>query len=178
MNPVPRLNCFGLRPCFEQIVELSRDEVRKRLVEAFGQKVPGFEVHEFPDFIGLHIDETQRRFWSPRLFLVIDSADGGTTRIQGTYGPEIEVWSVFVYGYMILGLLAIFSGVLGTSQLIIHASPWGLWVLGAMAAGAGLLYLGSRLGMRLGASQTSLLHHTYESAIGRVTEGAAMSSAR
>jgi hypothetical protein len=166
MNPAPRLNSFGLRPCFEQIVQLSRDEVRARLVQTFARQHTGFEVHEFPEFIGLHIAEAQRRFWSPRLFLVLDSAEGGTTRIQGTYGPECEVWSVFVYGYMILGLLAIFSGVFGVSQLLIHETPWGLWVLGAMLIGGGLLYLGSQVGQRLGSGQTVLLQQIYESAVG------------
>lgn len=162
MNPAPRLNCFGLRPCFEHIVELSRDEARTRLVQTFAQPSAGFEVHEFPDFIGLHIRETERRFWSPRLFLVLDATDGHTTRIQGTYGPEIEMWSGFVYGYLMLGLLGIFSSVLGTSQLLIHQTPWGLWVFGAMLVTAALLFLGSRVGLRLGAGQAVRLRQTYE----------------
>ncbi len=167
MNPAPRLNSFGLRPCFEHIVQLSRDEARARLVQTFAKQNPGFEVHEFPEFIGLHIAEAQRRFWSPRLFLVLDSTDSGTTRIQGTYGPEAEIWSGFVYGYMILGLIGIFSGVLGASQFFIHETPWGLWVLGSMLIAGGLLYLGSQVGQRLGAGQTVQLHETYESAVGR-----------
>ena len=104
-----------------------------------------------------------------RSFLVLDATEGGSTRILGTYGPECEVWSGFVYGYMMLGLLAIFSGAFGVSQLLIHTTPWGLWVLGAVTAAAVLLYLGSRVGMKLGAGQTFLLHQTYESAVGQVS---------
>jgi len=166
MNPAPRLNSFGLRPCFEHVVALSRDEARTRLVQTFAQQAPGLEVHEFPNFIGLHIGEAERRFWSPRLLLVLDSTDRETTRIQGTYGPETEVWSGFVYGYMIIGLVGIFSSVLSVSQLFIQATPWGLWVLGAMLVAAGCLYLGSQLGQRLGAGQTVRLQQIYESAIG------------
>lgn len=124
-------------------------------------------MKEFPGFIGLHVAEHARRFWSPRLFIVLDPTHEGQTHIQGTYGPEIEVWSVFLYGYLITGLLGMFSGVLGAAQLFIHTLPWGFWVTGAMAVLAGILYFGAQLGQKFGAWQTFQLHQAYQAAVER-----------
>lgn len=172
MSVAPTLSSFRVRPCFEQTVDLSPDETRARLLESFARHAPGIEVKNFPGFIGLHLGDGERRFWSPRLFLVIDPAAEGRTHIQGTYGPEIEVWSVFLYGYLITGLLGAFSAALGFAQLTIKANPWGLWVLGTMAVLAALLYLAAQLGQKRGARQTAALHQAYEAAIeGRPLNG-------
>ncbi len=164
------MSSFRIRPCFEHTVELSAAETRARILASFAQHSPSFVVKAFPDFIGLHIGDHERSFWSPRLFLVLEAKAGGTTIVQGTYGPEIEVWSVFLYGYLITSLLGTFAGVLGFAQMKIAANPWGLWVLGAMVLLAGLLYLGAQLGQKFGAGQIFQLHQAYESAVGRPTD--------
>jgi hypothetical protein len=166
----PAMTSFRVRPRFEHTLELSPDEARARLLQYFAGQSPGFEVRAFPGFIGLHIGDRERRVWSPRLFLTLECTVEGRTRIQGTYGPEIEVWSVFLYGYMITGLLGTFAGVLAIAQTIIDAEPWALWVVGAMGFAATLLYLGAQFGQKLGAWQTFQLHQTYQAAIGGPTE--------
>ncbi len=170
MSFAPAMSSFRVRPCFQHTVDGSPDQTRARLLAAFAQHAPGFEARNFPGFIGLHVRDAQRRVWSPRLFLVLDSVEGGRTQIQGTYGPEIEIWSVFLYGYLITGLLGMFSGMFGVAQLVIGQEPWGLWVTGSMGVLAGLLYLGAQLGQKFGAWQTFQLHQAYETAIGGAAE--------
>ncbi len=116
----------------------------------------------------MHIPDTERRYWSPRLFLSVEPAPEGGTRIEGIYGPEIEIWSVFLYGYLATGLLGTFSGILGACQHLLGQTAWGLWVCGAMAVGALLLYLFAQLGQKLGAWQTFQLHQAYTAAIGEL----------
>jgi len=164
------MSSFRVRPLFEHTVDLSPDQARTHLLRSFTADTSHFEVRDFPGFIGLHVAEKERRYWSPRLFLVLDPTPEGTTRIHGTYGPEIEVWSVFVYGYLITGLIGTFAGILGFAQMFIATTPWGLWVTGTAAAIAALLYVGAQFGQKLGAWQTFQLHQAYESAIGRPTE--------
>jgi hypothetical protein len=164
------MSSFRVRPHFEHTVDLSPSEARTRILQSVARHSPGFDVKDFPGFIGLHIGENERRYWSPRLFLVLDATAEGTTRIHGTYGPEIEVWSVFLYGYLITGLLGTFAGILGFAQIVIETTPWGLWVLGAAMVVGVLLYLGAQLGQKLGAWQTFQLHQAYQTAIGRPTE--------
>lgn len=154
-----------MRPRFLQTVALAPETARRRLLEALAAHAAEIEVKEFPGMIGLHIAEAERRAWSPRLILNFEPVAEDQTRVEGVYGPEIEIWSVFLYGYLITGMIGMFSAILGCAQLFVHAYPWGLWVCGAMAAGAGLLYLGAQLGQKLGAWQAFQLHQAYQAAI-------------
>ncbi|MDI1338110.1 MAG: hypothetical protein PSU94_18165 [Lacunisphaera sp.] len=162
-HPAP-LSSFRIRPRFEQAVAAPPEPVHAALVRALATHAPALVVRPFPGFIGIHLPDAERRRWSPRLFLSLDAAPGGGTRIMGTYGPEIEVWSVFLYGYLITGLLGTFSGILGGAQLFIAAEPWAFYVTGSMAIAAGLLYLAAQLGQKLGAWQTFQLHQAYTAA--------------
>lgn len=164
------MSSFRIRPRFVQTIDSNPDETRARLLQAFAEKSPGIEVRGFSGFIGLHIAENSRHVWSPRLLLDLKSSAAGTTVIEGVYGPESDIWSIYLYGYLITGLLGTFAGALGWAQLVIGSQPWGLWVLGAMAALAGLLYLAAQFGQKLGAWQTFQLHQAYQTAVGQPTE--------
>jgi hypothetical protein len=160
------MSSFRIRPRFSHTVEHSVQETQRRLVQALATHSPELEVKVFPDFVGVHIGEAARRYWSPRLFLSLQAAPAGGTLIEGIYGPEIEVWGVFLYGYLITGLLATFAGIFGCAQLLVKTEPWAFWVVGTMAVLAGLLYLGAQFGQKLGAWQTFQLHQAYQTAIG------------
>lgn len=164
------MSSFRIRPRFSHTVEWSLEETRARILQSLAAEPAGLEIKAFAEFIGLHIAASQRRYWSPRLFINFARTPEGTTLIEGTYGPEIEVWSVFLYGYLITGMLGTFATILGGAQLVTEASPWGFWVAGAMAVIALLLYLGAQLGQKLGAWQTFQLHQAYQTAIGRPAE--------
>jgi hypothetical protein len=164
------MSSFRIRPRFEHTIELPPEVIRDQILGSLARQPLGLEVKSFPGMIGLHLPAKDRRYWSPRLFLSLEATPEGATRIEGIYGPEIEVWSLFLYGYLITGMLGIFSGILGGAQLFVASYPWGLWVCGAMAGGAVLLYLLAQLGQKLGAWQTFQLHQAYQTAIGRPAE--------
>jgi len=161
------MSSFRIRPRFSQTVEHSPPETLQRILHSLATHSPGLEVKVFPGFVGVHIGEAERRYWSPRLFLSFQATPEGGTLIEGTYGPEIEVWGVFLYGYLITGLLATFAGIFGCAQLLVKTEPWAFWVVGTMAVLAGLLYLGAQFGQKLGAWQTFQLHQAYQTAIGQ-----------
>ncbi len=162
-QPAP-LSSFRVRPRFEHVVAAPPDDAHAALLRGLADHDPGLAVKPFPGFIGIHLPDAERRQWSPRLFLSVDAAPGGGTRIEGIYGPEIEIWSVFLYGYLGTGLLGTFSGILGVCQHLLGQNPWGLYVCGSMAVGALLLYLFAQLGQKLGAHQTYRLHAAYTAA--------------
>jgi hypothetical protein len=162
-RPAP-LSSFRVRPRFECVVAAPLEDAHATLVRGLTEHAPSLVVKPFPGFIGIHVPDAERKQWSPRLFLSLEPAPGGGTRIEGIYGPEIEIWSVFLYGYLATGLLGTFSGILGACQHLLGQRPWGLWVCGAMAGGALLLYLGAQLGQKLGAWQTIQLHQAYTAA--------------
>ncbi len=92
------------------------------------------------------------------------------TRVEGIYGPNANMWSSFLYAYLIVGSAGLFSGILGACQYVLEMTPWGLWIFGALLAIAAGLYLLAQFGQKVGAQQTFLLHQIYESAVGRPAE--------
>lgn len=167
-HPAP-LSSFRVRPRFEHIVAAPPDTTHTTLVRGLADHAPDLVIKPFPGFIGVHLPDAERRNWSPRLFLSVDAAPGGGTRIEGIYGPEIEIWSVFLYGYLITGLLGTFSGIYGAVQLLLEDTPWALYITGSMAIGACVLYLAAQLGQKLGAWQTIRLHQAYTAAAEKMT---------
>jgi hypothetical protein len=170
MSTQAPLSSFRIRPRFEQVVSQSPAAVREQILVSLRQHSPELVVKDFPGFIGIHLPDQDRRNWSPRLFLSLDPAPQGGTKIEGIYGPEIEIWSVFLYGYIATGMLGTFAGILGGAQLFIESYPWGFWVCGGMAFIALLLYLFAQLGQKFGAWQTFRLHQAYQTALGSSAE--------
>ena len=165
-HPAP-LSSFRLRPRFEETVPAPPDAAHATLVRGLADHAPDLVVKPFPGFIGIHLPDAERRQWSPRLFVSLEPTPEGHTHITGLYSPEIEVWAVFLYGYLITGLLGTFSGLYGFAQLAIDDSPWAFYITGSMAILAGLLYLAAQLGQKLGAWQTIRLHQAYQAAMGK-----------
>ena len=164
------MSSFRIRPRFTHTLDLGPAAARALILSSLAAQAPNLEVKPHAEFIGIHIAEAERRYWSPRLFLGQEATAAGTTRVEGTYGPEIEIWGIFLYGYLLTGLLGTFSGILGGAQLFTGAHPWGFWITGAMALIAALLYLSAQLGQKFGAWQTFQLHQAYQNAIGRPAE--------
>lgn len=165
-TPAP-ISSFRVRPRFEDTLDLTPEKTRELFLQAFARHAPDFEVKAFPGYICLRIPAAERNFWSPRLTLSLDPTPQHTTRVEGIYGPNANLWSLFLFGYLIIGSLGVFSGILGWAQHLIGSNAWGLWVCAAMATLALMMYFTAQLGQKLGAGQTYRLHQAYETAIGR-----------
>lgn len=169
MDPATPIASFRVRPRFTHgIAGRTPKETRDHLLHGLPGETP-LEIKAFAGMVGLHIPESERRYWSPRLFLNFEPTPEGGTRIEGIYGPEIEIWSVFLYGYLLTGLLGTFATILGIAQLVVPTYPWGFWVAAGMALGALLLYVAAQLGQKLGVWQTFRLHRAYEHALTGLT---------
>ena len=162
------MSSFRIRPVFSQVVDFSLAETQQRIVAAVGTKRGEFEVKNFPGFICLRIHAEDRHLWSPRLNLSMEETPDGRTRIDGTYGPNANVWSMYLYAYLITGLLGILSGIFGTCQWMIGEYPWGLWLFGAVVLVAIGLYIAAQFGQKLAARQMYQIHLAYEAAIGHL----------
>lgn len=128
------------------------------------------EVKKFPGYVTLRIPEEDQHFWSPLLHLSLEPLGESKTVISGIYGPNANVWSIFLYGYLFFGTLSLFAGLLGISQWIVGVSSWGLYAFAGLIAAVIGLYFLAQFGQKLAARQTYLLHLTYEAAIGRSVE--------
>jgi hypothetical protein len=164
------MSSFSVRPRFRHTLSLDEAAIQERLLRHIQTSGTEFEVKVFPQFICLRIPEGERKFWTPRLTLSLEPGEGGRTVVHGIYGPNAEFWSFYLYSGLIVGSVALFSGILGLCQKSLDMNPWGLWIFGiAVAAGAGL-YLVAQIGQKLAAQQTFRLHQAYEAALGTSVE--------
>lgn len=161
---------WRLRPCFRQNLDLPCDEAKDRIVNAVLHQHPSYEIKSFTRFICLRIPPGERHFWSPRLNLSLEENEAGGTCVQGTFGPNANLWSLYLYGYLIIGLIAMFSGMFGACQLFVGMSAWGLWVFAGSVSAALSMYLASRLGQRFATPQSDRLQQIYVEAIGQEIE--------
>lgn len=161
------MSSFGIRPRFSQTIDLGVEEVQEKIVREVKEGKFSCEVKSFPGYVCLRIPEEDRHYWSPRLNLSIDPTEDGKTHVIGLYGPNANVWSTFLYSYLLTGSVALFSGIFGVIQWKLgSAAPWGLWVFGVAVLIAIGLYVLAQFGQKLGSDQTYHLHQVYESAIG------------
>ena len=125
------------------------------------------EVKSFPGYVSLHVVEQDSQYWSPRLSLSLEPEGAGKTLVEGTYGPSTNVWAAFLYGYLLVGSIGLFSGLLGVCQFWLGMQAWGLWIATLMLLIAIGMYLSAQFGQKIGAQQTFQLHQIYEAAVGQ-----------
>lgn len=141
------------------------EALRARLLAAAAADVR-CEAIGFPGFVCLRVPQQERRFWSPRLHLSFEPQPNGGTLVQGTYGPNANMWSSFLYSYLLVGSVALFSGIIGGCQVRLGMTAWALWVFWVMVAAAVAIYALARTGRNLGAAQTAMLHQIYQQTTG------------
>lgn len=164
------MSSFRIRPHFRETVDwdiaTAQDQLVSRLRDGGGRCV----VMSFPGYVTLRIPDREQHFWSPQLTVSLEPSEGGGTRMEGTYGPNTNVWSMYLYGYLLVGTAGVFALVFGISQWLAGTRPWVLWVLAGLIGLAIGFYLLAQFGQKLAARQTFLLHRELETALGREVE--------
>ncbi len=164
------MSSFRIRPYFTQTVDLEIEALREQVARRINRDDARVEAKSFPGYLSLRIPEKDQHFWSPQLNLSLEPTEDGQTVINGIYGPNTNVWSMFLYSYLFVGSVGLFTGILGFVQWSLGNPAWGLWICSVMAAVAIALYILAQFGQKLAAWQTFLLHQEYEAAIGRPAE--------
>lgn len=164
------MSSFRVRPRFSQHLPYPPEEVEQRIASKLGERCHGCVLLRFPGYLTLRIPEDRQHFWSPQLTLSLDPDEGQGTCISGIYGPRTNVWSMFLYGYLIVGVLGSFTGIFGIAQWVVGAKPWGLIPFAIFLLLAAALYILAQLGQKFGAQQTFTLHLAYEAAVGESAE--------
>lgn len=164
------MSSFRIRPHFEETVEWDVETAQQRLLDGLRQKGARCKVMDFPGYVTLRIPDQEQHFWSPQLTISLEPTDDGRTRLEGTYGPNTSVWSMYLYGYLLVGTASLFAAVFGLSQWLAGTRAWGLWILAGLATCAAGFYLVAQFGQKLGARQTFQLHQELEAAVGRTVD--------
>lgn len=147
-------------------MKLSQEAFRQTLHEA---------IDDNEEFVGLlsesyciiKIPQHDRHYWSPQLTITVEDEDGEDITVRGLYGPKPSVWAVFFMAYAALGVLSLFVGVYGLSQIMLEKAAPILWLIPGFAVIALILYFVAQGGQKIGAEQMFRIHHFYESVMKR-----------
>lgn len=159
------MSSFRIRPRFQQSISIPPRSFEAQVASYLEDPDSHCVGTAMPDFVILKIPQEERHFWSPQLSLSLEEEDGGTC-IRGLYGPNPTVWAIFFFGYSVLGVLALFVGIIGFSRMSLGLDAMILWLLPLFAGIAVALYIIAQTGQKVGAAQMFTLHHFLEKVIG------------
>ncbi|MBE2206649.1 MAG: hypothetical protein IAE84_03635 [Saprospiraceae bacterium] len=158
------MTSFRIRPRFRVEVEMKPEEIKTHFRERLEQPGAPCVAAFFPQHVILRVPPEERHFWSPCLELSLEE-EGDHTLIRGLYGPNPQVWTMFILIYGAIGVLALFITIIGVSRVMLDMSAPVLWALPVLGGAALLLYIFSQTGQKLGAEQTFTLHHFFEDTV-------------
>ncbi|MCF8463284.1 MAG: hypothetical protein K9G41_00470 [Flavobacteriales bacterium] len=162
------MSSIHIRPRFKDKYRIKPEEVGNLVRSHLDTLDTGCTAEILPTFIVINIHPKEAHFWSPQLSISFeaDDQDDSFTIIRGLYGPNPTVWAFFFYGYIALGILAMFLGMYGFSLYSLGHDARILWILPVLAVAALILYLIAQFGQKIGAEQMFTLHHFFEDSIG------------
>lgn len=160
------MSSFQIRPHFIHEAEEPPTAFQEKVVDHVENKEPRIQIKTFPDYLTLVIPDEDQHFWSPQLNLSISALEEGGTEVTGTYGPNTNVWSMYLYGYLTGFCFAGVSTVFAISKWIVSGWTLGFFLMGISYAILAGLYITAQIGQKLAAQQTFELHQAFERGIG------------
>lgn len=147
-----RIRALRMRPRFRKKVSLSPDEVMARFESCFDSSDCPYvsQFHEYQ--VEITVPDDRQHFWSPYLNLLIEP-DGDGAELDGRFGPNISVWTMFVAAYAVLGISGGVGLMMGFSQMSLDQSASGFMVAAGCLAGIVLVYVVALFGQRLAGPQ-------------------------
>ena len=167
------MSTIELRPRFERRSDLAAEDVIQRLEQALttpGSGVHGVVVH---GRVYLSIPKEDQHFWSPQLSLEFEK-EGEETQIKALFGPNPNVWLMFIFFYFFLGFLALVVLIIGGSRWNLGLSAGILWFLPILLGLIALAFFSARAGQKLAKDQMwhlyDFMNHALEGQLRRVEE--------
>lgn len=148
---------WRLRPRFRLRIALSAREVVERFGDHKDSGTAPFDLYIEDRQVEMSVDAGRRHFWSPYLKLRLEQQQNATV-LKGTFGPNINVWSMFLAAYAVCVLTGSTGLIIGVSQLLIDQSPVGLWLTAGGLAASTLIWAAGQIGQRLAYDQMVAIH--------------------
>ena len=154
------------RPRFKFSTDLSQEEVLKRVIEyADSDESERVHIKMVHNHLTLDIPTENKHYYSPQLDLNLEKKEEGGTLVRCLIAPAPNIWTLFIFGYGILGFAAVIGLMLGLSQWQLDRTMWGFWIVGTSLGLGGLLHLGILEGQRLARDEMRLLKHFLDEAL-------------
>jgi hypothetical protein len=164
-SPEVHLPFSEVRPRFQIQTEKSMDAIAADIRSALARPGATCRGQVNTGFISLYIPVEEQHYWSPRLTITLEEADGGVL-LRGLYGPRPAVWTMFVFFYTLLGFGIMVVGIVGSANRSLGLPSGILWWIPVMAVLILSLYLVAYAGKKMGYDQMVTLHHFLEDATG------------
>ena len=145
-----------LRPRFKKTVESKPADIMERIRLYDQNPQCSVEVTTVDNHATLSILAQDQHYWSPQLNLEILEHDNGTL-IKGLFGPHPKVWTMFMFLYGGLALVALFGLMYGMVQWSLAMPANALWILLAAVILEVACYFIARTGKQLAHEQMLLL---------------------
>lgn len=159
------MSSFRIRPRFKEQLSLNKESLKEQISQSLEDSAECVGLIS-ESYCVLKIPIQERHYWSPQLTITIEAEeDKQQITVRGLYGPKPSVWAVFFMGYAALGVLSLFAGVFGLSQLMLEKPAPILWSIPVFGLVALILYFVAQGGQKIGAEQMFRLHHFYEEAM-------------
>lgn len=118
-------------------------------------------LHLYEHQVEFSVVPDQRHFWSPFLNLIVET-EGDETTLHGKYGPNVNVWSMFLAIYAASFIAGSVGLVLAWSQTRLGQESSGLWLAAGCFALAATVYCVGHVGRRLAHPQMVTFHEYLE----------------
>lgn len=97
-------NEIVLRPRFQMELEKSCPQLIERFSEA-KRSENKFHVSCLDDHIFIKLPKKEQHFWSPQLHLELSEISENKCSLQGFFGPNPTVWTMFMFLHVGVGIL-------------------------------------------------------------------------
>ena len=152
-----------------QLVEHLARELAAMPIQVRRTRVPGSgevdTTHRNRDHLIITVLPEARHFWSPWLTIEVEP-HASAARVSALFSPHPSLWTGYMFGYLSLGVIAMFSLIFAGSVAMTGGSSWWtLWIAGGAILGAIGMWWASVVGQRLAAAQMDELHAALDRAI-------------
>ncbi len=158
------MSLFRVRPQFEwKTKETVQDIVSRINKHTQRNKVivmSGIDTH-----IILTVRDDLQRIWSPYCHLNMEIQEDGSLSVCGLYGPNPNVWTIFIFAYSLLILFTFFISIIGFSQYSLGMNARILWILPFCLLLMAALFIAGLIGQKWGESQTQMIHKFIEESL-------------
>ena len=137
-----------LRPHFDLVVDLPRDEVLSRLKARFEAARKTWVGHLTGSHGQLVVPESARHLWSPWLIFDATEHEAGTL-LTGRFAPHPSIWTMYMALYGMVIFLMFGLGCFGLSQWMAEEPPTMLWSLPVGVVLLAALYASAFVGQGL-----------------------------
>lgn len=93
-----------LRPRFEIEIDYSFQEILERF-SLIKSNPEGFKLTFVDSHVFIKLPKTQQNFWAPQLHLEFSEISKSRTRVNGFFGPNPTVWTMFMFFHVVIGML-------------------------------------------------------------------------